>query len=122
MFRIPPTSMFGCGKDGSNAIAVGWFRSGVFEDEAISAKSIYFLTTKKTILSSKGHAYVSHEHTKSKEPGESQGARTLCNSKKNVMSLARLNDYKQDNGDYFQLAPENPPSNESVIPRNLVVV
>lgn len=90
MLRIAPASMFGCRKDGSNAIAVGWFWSGVFKDEAISAKSIYFSTTKKVILSSKGHAYVSHEHTKSSDPGESRGARTLCNSKKDVMSLARL--------------------------------
>jgi hypothetical protein len=118
VFRIAPASMLGCCKDGSNAIAVGWFRSGVFKDEAISAKSIFF-NHLKIILDSKGHAYVSHEHTKSKEPGESRGARTLCNLNKNVMSLARLN---QDNGDYFYLAPENPPSNESAIPRNLVVV
>jgi hypothetical protein len=84
--------MFGWHKDGSNAIAVGWLRFGVFKDQAISAKSTksYFSTTEKVILSNKGHAYVSHEHKKSRDPGESRGARTLCDSKKNVMSLALL--------------------------------
>jgi len=74
VFRIAAASMFGCRKDGSNAIAVGWFGSGVFKDEAISAKSIYFSTTRKIIPSNKV-LHTSHMNTQSLETQANRGVR-----------------------------------------------
>jgi len=49
VFRVALASVFGWCKDGSNNITGGWFQFGVFEDQAIPAKSTksYFQPLKK---------------------------------------------------------------------------